>query len=167
MAKKLYFLLVSILLACVLPLPAQQVMVSVGGRVSDTTGAVVPNATVKAVNTQTGFSRNTTSSTTGDYQLTAMPVGDYRISAEAQGLKRMVRSVHLDIGANATIDFALPPGQVTQEINVEAQPEAVEPTRSMVSEVIAEREIETLPVNGRQFIDFALLAPGVTIGDTT
>ena len=167
MAKKLHFLLVSILLACVLPLPAQQVAVSVGGRVSDTTGAVVPNATVKAVNTQTGFSRNTTSSTTGDYQLTAMPVGDYRISAEAQGLKRMVRSVHLDIGANATIDFALPPGQVTQEINVEAQPEAVEPTRSMVSEVIAEREIETLPVNGRQFIDFALLAPGVTIGDTT
>src|SRR5512143_2202879 len=167
MAKKLQLLCLSIFVFCMLPVQAQQVTVYVGGRITDTTGAVVPGATVNAVNTQTGFSRATTSSPSGDYQLAAMPVGDYRISVEAQGLKRMVRSVHLDIGANATVDFALPPGQVSQESNVEAQSEALEPTRSMVSSVIAEREIQTLPVNGRQFIDFALLAPGVTIGDTT
>ncbi len=168
MARKLNLLLVaSVLFVLPLALFSQQVTVSVGGRISDTTGAVVPNASVSAVNTQTGFSRNTTSSTSGDYQLSGMTVGDYKISVEAQGLKRMVRNVHLDVGANATVDFAMPPGQVTQEINVEAQAEAIEPTRSMVSSVIAEREIESLPVNGRQFIDFALLAPGVTVGDTT
>ena len=166
MAPRLKLLCVSFFL-CMLAAQAQQVTVYVGGKITDTTGAVVPNANVNAVNTQTGFNRATTSSVGGDYQLAAMPVGDYRISVEAQGLKKMVRSVHLDVGANATIDFALPPGQVTQEINVEAQAEALEPTRSMVSSVIAEREIETLPVNGRQFIDFALLAPGVTVGDTT
>ena len=158
---------VAMLALCVLPLQAQQVTVYVGGRITDTTGAVVPGATVTAVNTQNGFTRTAAASPTGDYQLAAMPVGDYKITVEAQELKRMARSVHLDIGANATVDFAMPPGQVTQEINVEAQAEALEPTRSMVSEVIAEREIETLPVNGRQFIDFALLAPGVTVGDTT
>jgi carboxypeptidase family protein len=168
MASKLKLLPVAVLvLLYAFGAQAQQVNVSVGGRIADTTGAVVPNASVKAVNTQTGFSRSTSSSSNGNYQLVAMPAGDYRISAEAQGLKRIVRNVHLDIGANATLDFALPPGQVTQEINVEGQPEQVEPTRSMVSEVIAEREIQTLPVNGRQFIDFALLAPGVSIGDTT
>ena len=167
MAHKLKLFCVSLFVLCMLPAQAQQVTVNVGGRITDTTGAVVPGASVNAVNTQTGFSRGTTSSTTGDYQLVAMPVGDYRIAVEAQGLKRMVRNMHFDVGANATVDFALPPGQVSQEISVEAQAEALEPTRSMVSEVIAEREIETLPVNGRQFIDFALLAPGVTIGDTT
>src|SRR6266496_2779663 len=130
MASKLKLLCLSILCVsifalCVLPLQAQQVTVFVGGRISDTTGAVVPGASVTAVNTQTGFSRTTTSTAMGGYQLAAMPVGDYKITVEAQGLKRMVRSVHLDIGANATIDFALPPGQVSQEINVEAQAEAL------------------------------------------
>ena len=139
MAHKLKLFCVSLFALCMLPAQAQQVTVNVGGRITDTTGAVVPGAGVNAVNTQTGFSRGTTSSTTGDYQLVAMPVGDYRIAVEAQGLKRMVRGIHLDIGANATVDFALPPGLVSQEISVEAQPEAVEPTRSMVSEVIAER----------------------------
>jgi hypothetical protein len=167
MAPRLKLLCLSFFVFCMLTAQAQQVTVYVGGKITDTTGAVVPNANVIAVNTQTGFSRATTTSISGDYQLAAMPVGDYRISVEAQGLKKMVRSVHLDVGANATIDFALPPGQVSQEINVEAEAEALEPTRSMVSSVIAEREIESLPVNGRQFIDFALLAPGVTVGDTT
>jgi Carboxypeptidase regulatory-like domain/TonB dependent receptor len=167
MALRLKLLCVSLVVFSMLPAQAQQVTVYVGGKITDTTGAVVPNAKVSALNTQTGFSRATTSSISGDYQLAAMPVGDYRIAVEAQGLKKMVRAVHLDVGANATIDFALPPGQVTQEINVEAEAEALEPTRSMVSSVIAEREIQTLPVNGRQFIDFALLAPGVTVGDTT
>ncbi len=167
MASKLKFLSISLFTLLALCAQAQQVTVFVGGRVTDTTGAVVVGAQVNAVNLQTGFTRSVTSTATGDYQLAAMPVGDYRISVEAQGLKRVVRTVHLDIGANATVDFSLAPGQVSQEINVEAQAEALEPTRSMVSEVISEREIQTLPVNGRQFIDFALLSPGVTVGDTT
>src|SRR5512132_4533399 len=89
---------------------AQQVTVYLGGRVLDSTGAVVPNAKVAAVNTQTGFTRTTTSGANGDYQLAAMPVGDYKITAEAQGFKRTAKTIHLDIGANATVDFSVEPG---------------------------------------------------------
>src|SRR5205823_4536664 len=66
-----------------------------------------------------------------------------------------------------SLNFTLAPGQVAQEVNVEDVGEVAEPTRTMISSVISQNEIHDLPVNGRQFIDFALLAPGVTIGDTT
>lgn len=166
MAAKIMLLCLLLLALCAF-VSAQQVTVYIGGRVTDATGAVVPNATVTAVNSQTGFTRTSTTSGTGDYQLLAMPVGDYKVAVEAPGFKKTTKALHLDIGAAAALDFSLAPGQITQEVEVQAQSEVVEPTRSMVSEVIAERQIENLPVNGRQFIDFALLAPGVTVGDTT
>src|SRR5207248_448962 len=72
-----------------------------------------------------------------------------------------------DIGASGNVDFNLAVGQIAQEVTVQDVGEVAEPTRTMVSSVIDEQKIENLPVNGRQFIDFALLAPGVTIGDTT
>ena len=65
------------------------------------------------------------------------------------------------------VDFNLSVGQVAEEVTVQDVGEVAEPTRIMVSSVIDSQKIEDLPVNGRQFIDFALLAPGVTIGDTT
>ena len=65
------------------------------------------------------------------------------------------------------MDFALSPGTVEQTVEVEATSELAEPTRTQVSTVITENQITSLPVNGREFIDFALLSPAVTIGDTT
>ncbi len=154
-------------LLCTSLLVAQQVTVSISGRVLDATGAVVPNASVTAVSSETGFTRAAKTDTNGSYLLPALPPGAYRVTAEAAGFKKLTKSIHLDVGASAALDFSLALGQVTQEVEVQAISEVVEPTRSMVSEVIAERQIQSLPVNGRQFIDFALLAPGVTIGDTT
>src|SRR5437588_11278227 len=75
--------------------------------------------------------------------------------------------VHLNNGEFRSLYFNLPLGQVKEEVIVQDVGEVAEPTRTMVSSVIDEQKIENLPVNGRQFIDFALLAPGVTIGDTT
>src|SRR5262249_56533913 len=66
-----------------------------------------------------------------------------------------------------SVDFALAAGQVQTQVEVQDVGEVAEPTRTMVSAVIDEQKIENLPVNGREFIDFALLAPGVTIGNTT
>jgi hypothetical protein len=146
---------------------AQAVNVSIQGRIYDTTGAVMPQATVTAVNAATGFSRTVVSTSTGDYQIAGLPVGDYTVSAERQGFKKSGKRIHLDIGAAGNLDFSLAPGQVQTQIEVQDVGEVAEPTRTMVSSVIDEQKIESLPVNGRQFIDFALLAPGVTIGDTT
>ncbi len=146
---------------------AQTVNVTVQGRVYDSTGAAIPQATVTAVNAATALNRSATATTMGDYQISLLPPGDYTITAERQGFQKSAKKIHLDIGAAGDVDFTLSPGQVQTSVEVQDVGEVAEPTRSMVSEVISTQQIENLPVNGRQFIDFALLAPGVTIGDTT
>jgi len=161
-----YAFFVLIILAMMLPLQAQ-VSVTIQGRVYDTTGAAIPQANVTVTNAATGLTRSATAGSTGDYQIAALPVGDYTVTAEKSGFQKQAKKVHLDIGASGTVDFNLAVGQVSQEVTVQDVGEVAEPTRTMVSSVIDERKIQELPVNGRQFIDFALLAPGVTVGDTT
>src|SRR5271166_2760700 len=148
-------------------LGAQAINSTLQGRVSDTTGAVIPEATVTATNTGTGLKRSATASSAGEYQIGGLPAGDYTVEAEKQGFQSSAKKIHLDLGASANVDFALAIGKVQSQIEVQDVGEVAEPTRSMVSEVIDEQKIENLPVNGREFIDFALLAPGITIGNTT
>jgi outer membrane receptor protein involved in Fe transport len=162
-----YVLCLVMVAALVPPLQAQVVSVTIQGRVYDTTGAAISQATVTVVNVATGFSRSATATATGDYQITSLPVGDYTVTAEKAGFNKQAKKIHLDIGAAGNLDFDLAVGQITQEVTVQDVGEVAEPTRTMVSSVIDEQKIENLPVNGRQFIDFALLAPGVKIGDTT
>src|SRR5215813_262848 len=149
------------------PLMAQVVTVTVEGRVYDSSGAAISQATVTAVNAATGLSRETTASALGDYQIPLLPPGDYTVTADKAGFQKSAKRIHLDIGAVGSLDFSLSPGQVIAQVEVQDVGELAEPTRTTVSSVIDEQKIEKLPVNGRQFIDFALLAPGVTIGDTT
>jgi hypothetical protein len=146
---------------------AQTVTSSVQGRVYDTSGAAIAEASVTAVNSETGVSRQATASATGDYQITLLPPGDYTLTADKAGFQKSAKKVHLDLGTAGNLDFNLAVGQVTQEVQVQDVGEVAEPTRTMVSSVIDEQKIDNLPVNGREFIDFALLAPGVTIGNTT
>src|SRR5215469_7554954 len=149
------------------PLMAQVVTVKVEGRVYDSSGAAISQATVTAVNAATGLSRGTTASAVGDYQISLLPPGDYTVTAEKAGFQKSAKKIHLDIGAAGSLDFSLSPGQVIAQVEVQDVGELAEPTRTTVSSVISEQQIQDLPVNGRQFIDFALLAPGVKIGDTT
>lgn len=162
-----WFACICLIAVCSSWLAAQTVTSSIQGRVYDTTGAAIAGASVKAVNTETGVSRDASVSSLGDYQITLLPPGDYTVSAEKSGFRKSAKKVHLNLGAAASLDFNLAVGTVTQEVVVQDVGEVAEPTRTMVSSVIDEQKIQQLPVNGRQFIDFALLAPGVTIGDTT
>ncbi|MGH9602703.1 MAG: carboxypeptidase regulatory-like domain-containing protein, partial [Terriglobales bacterium] len=157
----------AVLAAVGLPAYAQTINATLEGRVFDTTGAALPNATVTAVSTSIGLTRSATSSGGGDYAIPGLPVGEYTVTAEHSGFKKDSRKVVLQIGQNAAVNFNLQVGQVEQQVSVEAQSELLEPTRTSVSSVITEVQIDSLPVNGRQFIDFALLAPGVTVGETT
>ncbi|HXY04093.1 MAG TPA: carboxypeptidase-like regulatory domain-containing protein, partial [Terriglobales bacterium] len=163
----LCFLSLLVCLAVSVQTAAQAVNVTIQGRVYDTTGAVVPQATVAAQNEATGLSRTATSNANGDYQLAGVPAGDYTINVEKQGFEKSSKKLHVDVGAAVSLDFSLRPGQVQTQVEVQDVGEVAEPTRTMVSSVIDQQKIENLPVNGREFIDFALLAPGVTIGNTT
>ena len=100
------------ILAVMLPLQAQ-VSVTIQGRVYDTTGAAIPQANVTVTNAATGLTRSATAGSTGDYQIAALPVGDYTVTAEKSGFQKQAKKVHLDIGASGTVDFNLAVGQVS------------------------------------------------------
>ncbi len=146
---------------------SQAVLATLHGQVLDTSGGTVPRVQLTAVNKATGFSRTTQTSDNGEFDLPALPVGEYAVSAEIAGFKRQVQEIALQVGQVATLNFNLEVGAVTESTVVTATAELAEPTRTQVSDVITPQQIENLPVNGRQFIDFALLSPGVQVGNTT
>src|ERR1041384_3112113 len=146
---------------------SQSITATLQGRVTDNSGAVVAKATVTATNTDTGFSRSATSDANGEYSIASLPVGNYKVAVKAGTFQEQTRSMPLTVGQSATLDFTLAPGQIEEQVSVTAEAPLVETTRTSTDTVIEQAQIKNLPVNGRQFIDFALLAPGVTIGDTT
>ncbi|HEU4414288.1 MAG TPA: carboxypeptidase regulatory-like domain-containing protein, partial [Candidatus Angelobacter sp.] len=146
---------------------AQSITASLQGTVTDKLGAVLPKATITVTNTETGFVRSTAASESGEYRISSLPVGSYKVTAQSASFQPQSRVVQLAVGDTPTLDFVLSPGQVEQQVTVTAEAPLIEPTRTSTDSVIDQAQIQSLPVNGRQFIDFALLAPGVTIGDTT
>jgi len=154
-------------IAGTIPVSAQTINATIQGRIYDATGAAISQAGITVVNAATGLTRSATAGSLGDYQIALLPPGDYTVTAEKPGFQKSAKKVHLDVGAAANLDFALAPGAVQTEVEVQDVGEAAETTRAMVSSVIDTQEIQNLPTNGREFIDFALLAPGVTIGNTT
>lgn len=148
---------------------AQTLTGTVEGKVFDETGAVLPGATVRVINQERGVDRSVLTTDSGDYRVSQLPVGNYEVSAELTGFKRGVASVTLTIGQVATVDFTLEVGNVQEQVTVETNLTSVElePTRTAQSHVIDQVQIDNLPVNGREFIDFTLLTPGVSVGDTT
>src|SRR5262249_36495268 len=137
------------------------------GRVLDTSGGSVAKAKVTITSTSTGFTRSVQSSDGGEYSIPALPAGEYTVTAEFSGFGKQTRSVVLQVGQTAELDFMLQPGGVEEKVEFAGTSELVEPTRTEVSTVITERQIVDLPVNGREFIEFALLSLSVAIGDTT
>jgi hypothetical protein len=107
------------------------------------------------------------SSDSGEFTLPALPAGDYSVAVEVTGFGKQTKNITLQVGQLAALDFTVAPGGVEEKVEVAATSELQEPTRTEVSTVITERQIVNLPVNGREFINFALLSPAVTIGDTT
>jgi outer membrane receptor for ferrienterochelin and colicin len=161
------FALLVCLFSLATPAHGQAVTASLQGQVLDASGGGVPKAKVSAVNTETAFSRSTESDSSGEYSLPAMPAGRYTVSAQLPGFKTDTGEITLQVGQVATLNFKLAVGEVSEKVEVQAQSEVTEPTRTQISNVITQNQIRDLPVNGREFIDFALLSPGVQIGDTT
>jgi Carboxypeptidase regulatory-like domain len=145
----------------------QAVTATLSGKIADSSGGSIAKASITISNTATGFSRSAQSSDAGEYSIPSLPAGDYKVVVEFTGFRGQTKDITLQVGQSAALDFTLSPGQLAEKIEVEATSELIEPTRTQVSTVITERQIVNLPVNGREFIDFALLSPAVTVGDTT
>jgi hypothetical protein len=145
----------------------QAVTATLSGRITDASGGSIAKASVAVLNAATGFSRSAQSSDTGEYTIPALPAGDYAVVVTFLGFGKQTKNITLQVGQAASLDFSLTPGAVAEKVEVEANTELAEPTRTQVSTVITERQIMNLPVNGREFINFALLSPAVSIGNTT
>jgi hypothetical protein len=135
---------------------------SLNGAVTDPSGAAVSGAKVMAVHQETGFSRNTTTNEAGLYNLIRLPVGSYELSVEASGFQPTKQTgIRLHVGAVATLDIQLQIGTAQQTVSVTAETPVVKTTRSQTATVVNAKSVADLPVNGRNFLDFALLTPGV------
>ncbi|HLH00785.1 MAG TPA: carboxypeptidase regulatory-like domain-containing protein [Bryobacteraceae bacterium] len=136
---------------------------TLNGTVTDPSGAAVAGAKVTAENLATGLTRSTTTTAAGLYNFPDLPVGTYDLTVEQSGFKSVKRTgITLAVGAVATLDIPLELGATQETISVTAEVPVVETTRSQTSTVVTTQAVADLPINGRNFLDFTVLTPGVT-----
>jgi hypothetical protein len=138
---------------------------SVQGTVTDSSGAVIPNASVQVKNVGTGQTQKAQSDSQGRYTIVELPVGNYEVEGSAQGFQTVVRrGITLTVGAQSVVDFSLPVGQSQQTVTVEATVSQVDTLSTAVGAYVEQKQISDLPLNGRNFTDLVALAPGVSTG---
>jgi hypothetical protein len=143
-------------------LHAQDISASIRGTVTDETGGTVSGAKVTAINTGTGFQRTALTNSQGAYVLVELPVGRYRVEAQAQGFKQYVQEgISLDVNQQATVAVHLAVGTATQQIQVISDAPIIEATATNLGQTVGEREILDLPLNGRDFTQLGILQTGV------
>lgn len=137
------------------------------GTVRDQSGAVVPDVTVTATNTETGISRLTQAGNNGTYRFSALAVGTYTVQAEKPGFQTMIQSgLQLTVGQEAVLNFRLQVGQVAESISVTAEAPIVNTTSGTLSSLVSEDTVADLPLNGRNFNDLTLLQTGISVART-
>src|SRR4051812_30548987 len=162
--KKLFPLLCGILLLATGALAQSQATTgNIEGRVVDQTGAIVPNASVSATNQDTGFGKVTASDSDGNYVFILLPPGKYKVEVKgAKGFQTATyQNVPVTVGGKTALEISLTVSGGTTVVDVQAEGAAVETTRSSIATTVDEKAIKNLPVNGRNFLDFATLTPGV------
>ena len=150
------------LLLASLSLSAQQITGNIRGTVTDPSGAVVRDAAVTARQAETGLSRSTTTDRNGNYVLLELPIGHYRLQATAKGFQEYVQDgITLNVNETASVSPHLAIGSEQEQVVVDADAELIEPTVTSMGKVVQQRELEDLPLNGRNFSQLGLLQPGV------
>ena len=135
---------------------------NIEGRVLDPNGAVIPNANVTAKNQDTGLERTATTDADGNYRIILLPPGNYTVSAGATNFATFSRKdITVTVGGKTSFDISLGVGGLSTNTMVTAEAPVVETTRTSIATTINDRSIQNLPINGRNFQDFATLSPGV------
>ncbi|HTR38877.1 MAG TPA: TonB-dependent receptor [Bryobacteraceae bacterium] len=165
MNKQLCLLFWSVVLLASLMLPSrvQAQTASVSGTVTDSSGAAVPGASIELRNTATGATRTVVTDNQGRYSVPELNIGTYELRGSKTGFETTVRSgITLTVGSAPVVDIQLPVGQATQTVTVSAEASQVETTNAAVSSLVNQTQMRELPLNGRNFEQLILLAPGVS-----
>ncbi len=136
------------------------------GTVTDMSGAIVPNAKVTVTNTATNVDFRTSTGSSGDYNAPALNPGSYKVIVESAGFDRSIMSgITLTVNQKIRIDVALKPGAVTESVETSAQALALNTDSAELSNLISQQQVESLPLNGRNFMQLLLVGAGaVTVG---
>jgi len=134
----------------------------ISGTITDSTGGVLPGVTVRAVHEANGNAFETVTDEQGVYRL-AVRVGVFRITAELQGFTELTRTAELLVGQTAVVNLRMFPTGVTESVTVTGQAPLIETTTSALGGNVDPRQVAELPVNGRNWVALALLAPGSRI----
>lgn len=138
-----------------------QDLADVVGTVTDSSGAVIPDAQVMVANPDLGFVRRVVSDASGEYQASRVPIGNYTLTVEKPGFGKLVRSgITLQVGQTLRVDLQIAPGASTQEVVVNAGASHVETETSDISDVVTGTQVSELNLNARSFSNLALLVPG-------
>jgi hypothetical protein len=143
-------------------LQAQQTTASIRGLIVDASGGVVGDASVTATQVDTDFSRNVRSDSHGNFVFVELPLGSYRLEAEAKGFQKFVQEgITLHVNQTAMVTVQLVVGIETQTVEVKANAPMIETTATNLGTTVGEREILDLPLNGRHFTQLGVLQTGV------
>jgi len=150
-------------LALVSPAFGQGAGASIEGVAKDQQGGVLPGVIVTLRNQDSGVTRTSTTDTDGRYRFLALPPGRYHLSAELSGFaSKDVGDISTTIGLSVTQDFAMGIQAVQESVTVTGEAPTVDTTKSEVAGVVTQQQIQSLPVNSRQFLNLALLMPGTS-----
>lgn len=157
------FLMTILLLAAGAFAQSQATTGNIEGRVVDPNGAVVPNVSVSATNKDTGFGKTVLADGEGNFVFVLLPPGTYTVEVKAaSGFQPATYdNVTVNVGGKTTLDITLSVGSGTTVIDVIAEGQGVETSRTSISSTVDERRVINLPTNGRNFLDFATITPGI------
>ena len=141
---------------------------SIAGTVTDETKAVLPGATITVINLETGAQTTAVSDERGQYRLVNVRPGKYRVQAELQGFANvLVPEVELLVGQNATVPFVMKLAQVTETVTITGESPLVDISSSQVAGNVDRRQMEQLPLQGRNWMELSKLVKGITANDVT
>lgn len=154
--------IVCLVLAFAVPVISQTTTGRILGFVHDQTGAALAPATVTVADSQRGITRTVTTDDSGGYVVPALPPGTYSVKAEAKGFKTVENpNVLLEVARDVEIDLSLPAGNVTETVTVSGEAPLLDTTSSTLGGTLSNREINDLPLNGRNYENLLQVRPGV------
>ncbi|HXM41112.1 MAG TPA: carboxypeptidase regulatory-like domain-containing protein, partial [Bryobacteraceae bacterium] len=142
---------------------AQVPIGSLAGAVHDQTGGVMQGVTVTVTNKDTGRERQVVTAADGSFRVSPLLPGDYAVRAAASGFRTLVDNATVQVGQTTTIELAMQVGAATEVVSVQGEAAQIDYDSHTIGGVITRQEIENLPLNGRSFLNLAMLEPGVTV----
>ena len=133
---------------------------AVRGTITDPQGIATPGVTVVVRNTATGVERTVVSDASGLYEAASLQPGPYRVEAQLQGFSTQTKNVDVDVAQTLVVDIKLGVAGIAENVSVTAATPVIETATTSVGQVISQRTVQEIPLNGRHFVDLGLLIPG-------